>query len=138
MELTNVNFLAVGAAALASFGLGALWYTSILFGKAWQKELGFTDEYIQQGNMPKIFGTSFLLMLVMAFGMAMLIQGHSGEQVDMISGLSHGLAVGILFVGTSTGINMLYQRKSFKLWLIDAGYQIVFLGMQGLILGAWH
>ena len=138
MELTNVNFLAVGAAALASFGLGALWYTSILFGKAWQKELGFTDEYIQQGNMPKIFGTSFLLMLVMAFGMAMLIQGHSGEQVDMISGLYHGLAVGILFVGTSTGINMLYQRKSFKLWLIDAGYQIVFLGMQGLILGAWH
>jgi len=35
------------------------------------------------------------------------------------------------------GVNYLYQRRSFKLWAIDAGYQIVFLSVMGLILGAW-
>jgi hypothetical protein len=44
----------------------------------------------------------------------------------------------VLFVGMSIGIYYLYQRRSFKLWLIDAGYQILFLGLQGAILGVWH
>ena len=84
--------------------------------------------------------SSFVLMLVMAFGLAMLIQGHNDpdSEVGTLSGLYHGLVIGFVFVGMSIGINYLYQRRSFKLWLIDAGYQILFLGAQGAILGAWH
>jgi anti-sigma-K factor RskA len=41
-------------------------------------------------------------------------------------------------VATSAGINYLYQQKSLKLWLIDAGYQVIFLGIFGAIMGAWH
>ncbi|WP_020531514.1 DUF1761 domain-containing protein [Flexithrix dorotheae] len=137
MELSNINYLAVGVAALASFALGALWYSPVLFGKAWQNELGFTDEYLQEGNMAKIFGSSFLLMILMAFGMGMLLQGHGEPVIGWQGGLIHGLVVGFFFVGTSMGINLLYQRKSFILWLIDAGYQIIFLGIMGIIIGAW-
>lgn len=137
MDLSNINYLAVLVAAIASFALGALWYSSAFFGKTWQKELGYTDEYLQGGNMGKIFGTSFLLMFIMALGMGMLLQGHGDNQIDWLSGLIHGLVVGVAFVGTSAGINYLYQRKSFKLWAIDAFYQIIFLGIMGMILGAW-
>lgn len=137
MDFSSINFLAVLVAAIASFGLGALWYSPALFGKSWQAELGFSDEYLKEGNMGKIFGSSFILILVMAFGMAMLIQGHFAQEITWLTGLKHGLYVGIVFVGTSTGINMLYQRKSLKLWFIDAGYQIVFLAIMGAILGAW-
>jgi hypothetical protein len=55
-----------------------------------------------------------------------------------MEGAIHGLYIGIFFVAMSMGINYLYQRKSIKLWLIDAGYQIAFLGIQGMIIGAWH
>ena len=137
MDLSNINYLAVLVAAIGSFALGALWYSPILFGKAWQKQLGYTDEYLQSGSMGKIFGTSFLLMLIMAWGMGMLLQGHGENQIDWLSGLIHGLVVGIAFAGTSIGINYLYQRKSFKLWAIDAFYQIIFLTIMGMILGAW-
>ncbi len=85
--------------------------------------------------------SSFLLMILMVFGMAMLIQGHDASEtnpVNWLSGLYHGLSIGILFIGTSIGINYLYQLKSFKLWLIDAGYQIIGLCIAGVILGAWH
>ena len=76
----------------------------------------------------------------MAFGMGMLLQGHSGHESEltMLVGLKHGLMIGVLFVGTSQAINYLYQRKSFKLWIIDATYQILFLGIMGAILGVWH
>jgi len=139
MDFANINYLAVLVAAVASFVLGALWYGKALFGKAWQQELGFSDEYLQEGSMGKIFGSSFVLMLVMALGMAMLVQGHAGDRdIDAMQGLYHGLYVGLFFIATSMGINLLYQRRSLKLWLIDSGYQIVFLALMGAILGAWQ
>lgn len=138
MDFANVNYLAVGVAAIASFGLGALWYSGPLFMKSWQKELGFTDEYLQGGNMAKIFGTSFVMMLLMALGMGLMIQGHGpSDTMNWSQGLQHGLFVGLLFVATSMAINVLYQRRSLKLWLIDSGYQVLFLAVQGAIIGAW-
>ncbi len=138
MDFSSINYFAVLVAAVASFLLGFVWY-SLLFGKAWQAELGFSDEYIKEGNMGKIFGSSFVLMIIMALGMAMLVQGHGeAREIGWLQGLYHGLYVGLFFVGTSMGINMLYQRQSFKLWTIDAAYQIAFLAMMGAILGAWQ
>lgn len=138
MDLASINFLAVAVAAIASFALGALWYSPVLFGKAWQKELGFTDEYLQSGNMAKIFGSSFVMMLIMSFGLAYLLPNLADGALSAMSGLHYGLIIGLFFVGTSIAINLLYQRKSLKLWAIDAFYQIIFLGIMGLILGAWQ
>lgn len=136
MDFTGINFLAVLVAAIAAFGLGALWYTPILFGKSWQKLLGFSDEYLQGGNMALTFGSSFVMMLLMSFGIAFLFKGHLGP--DWLEGAHLGLLLGVFLVGPSIAINLLYQRKSFKLWAIDAGYQIIFLIMMGSIIGAWR
>ena len=138
MDFGNINYLAVFVAALASFALGSLWYHASLFGKSWQQELGFTEEYLKEGNMGKIFGAAFVMMLVISFGMAMLVQGHYPEEISWLQGLYHGLYVGFLFVATSYGVNMLFQRRSVKLWAIDSFYQIACLALMGAILGAWH
>ncbi|MDN5204716.1 DUF1761 domain-containing protein [Fulvivirgaceae bacterium BMA10] len=138
MDFSNINFLAVAVAAVASFAFGAIWYSQGLFGKTWQNELGFTDEDLKGANMGKIFGTTFVLTFVMALGMGILLRGHGENQIDWLSGLYHGLSVGLAFVGMSMGINYLYQRKSFKLWAIDAFYQIIILGIMGVIIGAWR
>ena len=137
MDLSSINFLAVIVSRLVAFFIGFLWY-SPLFGKAWQRELGFTDEYIQQGNMVLIFGSSLVLMLVMAFGLAVILQTYGGTDMNWQQGLLHGLFVGIFFVATSYGINLLYQRRSIKLWAIDAIYQVLFLCVMGAILGGWR
>lgn len=137
MDFSTLNIWAILVATLASFALGALWY-SVLFGKVWQREVGITDEDMKGANMAKIFGTCLLLTAVMCLGMAMLIQGHGKGMIDMMGGMYHGIFIGICFVATSMGINYLYQRKSLLLWIIDAGYQVAFLTLMGLILGAWQ
>ena len=139
MDFGNINFLAVLVGGVAAFALGSLWYTAF-FGKAWQKLLGLSDESLQKGNIALTMLSSFVLMTFMSFGLAILIQGHaqSTSEIGLLPGLYHGLTVGVFFVGMSIGINYLYQRRSFKLWLIDAGYQVLFLGLQGAILGFWH
>jgi len=138
MELSNINFLALVVAAIASFAIGAVWYSPVLFAKAWQKGVGLTEEKLKEANMGIIFGSSFLLILVMNFGLAMILQGHAGRDITALSGALYGFLIGVFFLGASVGINMLYQRKSFTLWAIDAGYQVFYLAVSGAILGAWR
>lgn len=137
MHLTDINYLAVLVAAVAAFLIGFIWY-SFLFSKAWQKELGFTDEYIQQGNMPLIFGTSFVMMIIMSFGIAILLNIQHLESPDWAIGFHTGVMAGFFFGITSIAINYLYQRHSIKLWLIDAGYLLIFLALMGVIHGLWR
>ncbi len=136
MESHGMNWIAVLAAGIAAWALGALWYSPLLFGKAWQKESGLTEENIKNANMPLIFGTSAVMMIIMSAGLAMFFQGD--EMMNAVKGLKMGLMTGLLFVAPSTAINYLYQRKSFKLWLIDAAYQVALLALAGTIVGAWQ
>ena len=138
MEFSNINYLSVTVAAIASFALGAIWYSPLLFSKTWQRENKLTDDDLKNANMVKIFGSTLILTFIMALGMAFLIQGHTTTEFNWHSGLHVGMLVGAMFVAASMGINYLYQRKSFLLWAIDAGYQFLFLCLMGAILGAWH
>ncbi|SOE20837.1 Protein of unknown function [Spirosomataceae bacterium TFI 002] len=138
MDLSNLNFLAIIVGGLLAWGFGSLWYSPLLFSKAWQTESGMTDDDLKDANMAKIFGGSFVLMIIMSFGMAILLRGHDDPaEITLQTGIMHGLYVGIMFVATSIGINQLYQRKSLKLFFIDAGYQIIMLMIMGAVIGAW-
>ncbi len=135
--MEDFNFWSILVAGLAAWGLGAIWYSPIAFGKAWQKAAGMTDEDVQGGNMPLIFGTSFILMCVMMFGMTpALLLGH--ENITVVHGAFHGALFGVFFAAAAMGINYLYQRKSIKLWLIDGIYQILLLAIGGAVIAAMN
>jgi hypothetical protein len=48
MPSTNVNALAVIVAAVLTFGLGAVWYSPVLFAKQWMAAQGHTPEMLAQ------------------------------------------------------------------------------------------
>ncbi|MBE0647558.1 MAG: DUF1761 domain-containing protein [Bacteroidales bacterium] len=137
MACPVINWWAVIVATVAFWVLGALWYSPVLFGKRWQKELGFTDEYLKSGSMVITFGLSFVLMLVMVFGMSLMLNFHKPEDICWLNGMYLGFFAGLFFAITAIGINYLYQRRSIVLWLIDGFYMIIGLGIAGIILGAW-
>lgn len=45
---------------------------------------------------------------------------------------------GAAFVGTSFGVNYLFEHKSLTLFLVNAGYHLAQFAVVGLILGLWH
>ena len=47
----QLNIWAVLVAALSTFLIGGLWYSPAVFGKAWMKENGFTEESLKNSNM---------------------------------------------------------------------------------------
>ena len=62
--MPDVNWLAVLAAAISAFLLGGLWYSPALFGKAWQRGAGLTDEQLKGGNPAKIYGGEGIAQLL--------------------------------------------------------------------------
>ena len=133
MQFPEINYWAVLVSALAFFAIGSIWYSPALFAKAWMKELGFTKDD-GSGNMIKTFGISFLLMLVMAFNLAAFIGNGMGWQFGMTAGALSGIG----WVALAIGINYLFERKSFRIWLINAGYMAVSFTIMGTIIGAWQ
>jgi hypothetical protein len=128
----QINFLAVLASTILAFVLGGLWYGPF-FGKVWMNENGFTEEGLKKANMAKIFGTTFILNIIIAVNLAAFI----GTKQDLGFGLFAGAAAGIGWVSASLGITYLFSRKSLKLFLIDAGYQSIIYTLMGGILGIW-
>jgi hypothetical protein len=134
MEFPDINYPAVLVSALAFFMIGSIWYSPLLFSNAWMKELGFTKEGMSTSRMWIYFSLSFLLMLIMAFNLAAFIGNGMGWQF----GMTAGALTGIGWVALAIGINYLYERRSFRLWLINAGYMAISFTVMGTIIGAWQ
>ena len=132
LAIGSVHWLAVVAAAIACFPLGALWYGP-LFGKAWMTETGITAERAKQENMVKIYGTTLVLNLVIATSLAMFI----GPAGNLHAGLFAGFMAGFTYVAAAFGITYLFEFRSLKLWAINAGFQVIVFTVMGGILGAW-
>lgn len=129
----QLNYIAVIVAALSTFVIGGLWYSPAVFGKAWMRENGLTEERLKKSNMAKIFGLAFLLALVAAFNLAMFLGPEDNPAMGAVWGFLAGFGWVAMFVGT----HYLFERKSFLLFLINAGYSVVALTIMGVILAAW-
>jgi len=129
--MANANILAILIAAALGFLVGGIWYGP-LFGKAWQRAIGLSDDELKSANMIKIFGITFLFSLLSAVFLGHLL-AHFDTDFYRTMMISTGIALG--FVAPAIGTNYLYGRKSGKLFAIDAGYWIVFYAAMGLIFG---
>jgi hypothetical protein len=159
------NFLTTGIAALIPLVIGFIWYGPMLFQNAWMKEMGFTKESMQGGNMALIFGLSYVLSFLMAFVLQTLVIHQFGAQSVLMGepgftegtgeafvyfqdfmtqygdrfrtfghGALHGAMIGLLIVLPVMGTNALFEKKSFKYVMINAGYWTVTIALMGGVL----
>lgn len=130
--MANANLLAILIAAACGFMVGGVWYGP-LFGKAWQREIGMSDDDLKSANMLKIYGTAILFSVLSAVFMGHML-AHFGEMsLRSTMMISTGVALG--FIVPAIGTNYLFGRKSGKLFAIDAGYWVAFYAAMGLVFG---
>ena len=129
--MESMNIWAVLVAAVAAFVLGGIWYAPPVFGSAWQRETGLTDQQLKERNVGAVFGISFLLSLLAAAVFAMFL----GPKPGLGFALGAGVAAGLCWVAASFGINYLFEKKSLKLFAINGGYHTAQFALYGLVLG---
>lgn len=130
--MANANLLAILVAAACGFLVGGVWYGP-LFGKAWQREIGLSDDDLKSANMLKIYGTAFLFSVLSAVFLGHLF-AHFGE-MSLRSTMMISVGVALGFIVPAIGTNYLFGRKSGKLFAIDAGYWVAFYAAMGLVFG---
>lgn len=160
----EINFLAILVAALSSFVVGFIWYNPKVFGTIWMKEAGLTQEQCEKGNMIKIFGLTFVYSFMLAFMMQNLVIHQTGA-LGMIGGpmfiesakpsfsafmtdygdafrtfkhgALHGFMSGLFLALPIISINGLFEQKSWKYMIIQAGYWTTIMTIMGAIICGW-
>lgn len=129
-----MSFVSVIAAALAGFGVGAIYYT--LLSRPWIAASGVpVDDKGQPegGAIPLIFAGAFVCILIVA-GMMRHMMASAGITTP-VGGLVAGGGVGLFFIAPWLVMNGLYGRRTPMLAVIDGGYATLACAAMGLVLG---
>lgn len=142
--MPTINWIAVLVAGISAFGLGAVWYSPKVFGTAWMKDNGFTEETIRSGNASATFSWTLVLSLVASVNLAMFLSdtpdectGLCAHKTDLAWGATAGFLAGIWVLCFIFIIGLFEQKPKRLLW-INSGYAVVALTLMGAILGLWR
>lgn len=138
MPEVPINPVAILLAGVVNMVVGFLWYSPMMFGNVWMKLTGMTKEDTEKSKkrIPKMYLTSFIGALLMAFVLkhASVYAGSfynmSGIQLGLMTAFWNWL--GFIMPVQLTG--WLFDKKPFKLFTINTGYQLVSLLTMGVIL----
>jgi hypothetical protein len=141
MHFHHLNLLAVLVAAISTMVVGFVWYSPILFAKAWMREMGYDPndkakiQEMRKSSGPAYAG-SFVASLVSAFILALLLHWLRADNLHL--GLNLGFHVWLGFVATVQFTGVLFMKQSMKLFAINTGYQLVCYLVMGAILAVWR
>ncbi len=120
--------------------VGFLWYSPLLFAKAWMREMGYDPndkakvQEMQKSAGPA-YGGSFVASVVSAYTLAWFL--HMLQNYTLSFGLIVGFHVWLGFVATVQFSGALFMKQSMKLFAINTGYQLVCYVVMGAILSVW-
>ncbi len=131
MNIFDVNWLAVIAAAVTGFIVGGIWYGPVM-GKRWMGAVGLSEEQIKSGNMGVIYGGAFAFSLIASWTLAHTFATYGQDLPVMVKVLTaFGVALG--FIVPAIGTNYLFSQKSKTLFFIDATYWLLFYTAMGVV-----
>lgn len=130
----SLNYTAILVATVVSFLIGGLWYM-FLFRKPWMKEMGIPANAKSKGMGGQMFlnivGT-FVMVYVLAHFVFYLSLGTFSE------GMQLGFWIWLGFFAATTLLgSVLWEMRSWKLFLINGAYWLVNLAVSAGILAVW-
>ncbi|MEM7668726.1 MAG: DUF1761 domain-containing protein [Pseudomonadota bacterium] len=129
-----MDVLGVVLAAVAGFGMGAIWYMTN--GDRWMAAVGRTKEDISadKSSLPFIIGFAANLITAVMMRHVFVASGISGFGTGLVS----GLGVGLFLVAPWILTNYAFAGRPKQLWWIDAGHVILACTAIGTVLGLFH
>jgi hypothetical protein len=140
MYMHSLNWFAILVAAVSSMILGFLWYSPLLFAKAWTREMGYDlNDKAKMDEMRKSAGAAYagssVASLLSAFTLALILHGMRAESLHF--GVMASFHIWLGFVATVQFTGALFAKQSMKLFAINTGYQLVCYLVMGAILVLW-
>ncbi|MEN9524093.1 MAG: hypothetical protein RL536_162 [Candidatus Parcubacteria bacterium] len=133
-----INIWSIVVASVVAFAIGAIWYSPILFGKEWMALNKMTDKDISDTQMKGVawfYVIQFIITLVSfcVLGFAVNAFGTYTASDGAFLGLLAWVGF-VLPIGVSA---LMWEKKPFKLILINMICTLLTLVVGGAIIGAW-
>ena len=128
--LFGISFWWVLLAVVVYFGIGAVWYSPLMFMKQWQAEIKRKSADMNMAMSAMVI--TFLAMVVLVIVEAYLV--HATGAKGWMRGAYLGLKIWVGFVATTALVNSTFQGGSKKLYAIDQSYHLVGILLAGAIL----
>lgn len=136
MEL-SINYFAVLLSAVVAMAIGSLWYSPLGFGKLWMELRGQDPSRIGEMKFPaQSMLIQFLGSLVTAYVLALFIVAAGAA--DLHGALLVGFWAWLGFQATLLVHPVLWEGRSWQLYLLNASHQLVLLLCMSAVLGLWH
>jgi hypothetical protein len=136
--VADINYLAVLCSLGLALGLGALWYSPLMFGRVWCRLKRYTPEQAEKmrGSIWPAYVISIIGYTTMALVIAVLVA------VLGLTSASEGMVLGFLlwlgFTFTTGLIANMFSERRFRSFVIDTTYQLACLLIMGSMIGAWR
>lgn len=133
-----VNVWEVLVAAVVGYVVGALWYSPVLFGKLWMRLSGVTMgdmEKAKQKGMAKSYVIMFIGILIMSYVLAQVLEVFGAASAWMGIQIAFWLWLG--FIATVMVGMVLWENKSWNLYILNVAHYLVVLLVMGAILAVW-
>jgi hypothetical protein len=137
--LSQINYLAVGVAAIIFWCVGSAWFSPLLMSALWVAELKRHNVLLQRPSsntlltkMLLTFGANLLASLAMAW---LVVMTNSST---VSSGLMLGIITVLGFAVTTLGQVFIWENRSVKLFLIDIGYPALGIIITAVLLSVWR
>lgn len=126
-----MNLVPLIAAAIAGVAAGAIWYSPYLFGRAWMKSVGLTEQSARKRGMALPMISSIVAALLLAFVL-------QRAQVNLQQMMTVVVLLWLVFCVALRLPHYLFEGRSLRSFFIYAGHDLVQLVVIGAIVTLWR
>lgn len=134
-QLHFFNFWPLLIGAISNMIIGALWYSPILFGKVWMKLAGITEADIEKENSSKSMLLGLIPSILSVFFLYLMLAISNAN--SFLEALSIGTIASVGFAGMTLLNNVIFEKRPFKLFLLNVGYAFVAWNIAAIIITIW-
>jgi hypothetical protein len=135
----KIKYSAVIVATLVYFILGGLWYSPLLFANKFIQLMNWTPEQLRQMESQshgKELAIAFVMSFLLVYILAHFVQYT--KATTAIGGIQTAFWLWLGFIVTTQVPSVLFEGRSFGVFLIHVGYQLVGCVLAGAILAVWR
>ena len=135
----KIKYPAVIVATIVHFILGGLWYSPLLFGNKFLQLINWSPQQIQQmesESHAKELAIAFVMSLILVYILAHFVQYT--KATTAMGGIQTAFWLWLGFVVTTHVPTVIFEGRSFGLFLINVAYQFVGCALAGVILAVWR
>ena len=126
MPNVHIDWIAVVLASVVNMAVGFLWYSRQFFGLEWSR---LTGRKLSEMSSNAGYVLTTLGAFVQSWILAHFLN-YSGS-TSFAQGAVTGFWLWLGFTGITSALSLVFEKRPTKLWIINAGYFLVVLVING-------